>query len=183
MAVPIIVPRRREDFFEPNGEPTLRFVRWMESVTDSDNASNISIETLEENQAILEAKAITQASIFNQQSQHDSAGNRIETLEVKPSVSHADLFNISQQLDGPNDRIEAIEVDLATRPRMTDIFKTNQRIDELIDELIAEIRAIAPNTELEHKAHCVQVETLQQLKLLNMRTEESLETDLDETDL
>lgn len=33
----IIVPRRREDFFDDKGDPTLRFVRWMEEVTESNN--------------------------------------------------------------------------------------------------------------------------------------------------
>ena len=33
----VIVPRRREDFFDDRGEPTLRFVRWMEGVTQSAN--------------------------------------------------------------------------------------------------------------------------------------------------
>jgi hypothetical protein len=40
----IIVPRRREDFFKPNGDPTLRFVRWMELVTEGGNDSAQIIE-------------------------------------------------------------------------------------------------------------------------------------------
>jgi hypothetical protein len=33
----IIVPRRREDIFNDNGDPALRFVSWMELVTESNN--------------------------------------------------------------------------------------------------------------------------------------------------
>tara|TARA_R110000782_G_scaffold101229_1_gene187877 strand:- start:156 stop:425 length:270 start_codon:yes stop_codon:yes gene_type:complete len=33
----IIVPRRREDFFNDRGDPTQRFVTWMELVTESNN--------------------------------------------------------------------------------------------------------------------------------------------------
>ena len=39
----IIVPRRREDFFKDNGDPTLRFTRWMEGVTDANNTSTVTI--------------------------------------------------------------------------------------------------------------------------------------------
>jgi len=42
----IIVPRRRQDFFDDRGEPTLRFVRWMEGVTATTNESNEEIAAL-----------------------------------------------------------------------------------------------------------------------------------------
>jgi len=42
MAV-IIVPRRREDFFNDRGDPTLRFTRWMEGVTNANNESAVII--------------------------------------------------------------------------------------------------------------------------------------------
>jgi len=43
MAEPVIVPRRREDFFKPNGDPTLRFTRFLESLTDTTNTTTIVI--------------------------------------------------------------------------------------------------------------------------------------------
>lgn len=155
MADPIVVPRRKEDLFEPNGEPTLRFIKWMELVTDGGNETTTTVEVISE----------------------DAIINR--ALLTRP----AQLSNLQVQIDDSSDRIETNEIDLATRPRMSDLFKANQRIDELIDELIKEIRAIAPDTELENKVLCVQVETLKQIKLLNLRTEEALETQLDEDDL
>jgi hypothetical protein len=42
----IIVPRRRQDFFDDRGEPTLRFVRWMEAVTGTTNDSNEELAAL-----------------------------------------------------------------------------------------------------------------------------------------
>ena len=183
MAELIIVPRRRQDWFNDNGDLTLRALRFFESLTEEANTSVLDLQALQENQIILESKTISHAAIFNQQQQHDLSDGRIETLEVKPQVSQASMLKQQQDTNELGDRLETVEIDLSTRPRMADIFKANQRIDELIDELIKEIRAIAPNTELEHKVHCVQVETLQQLKLLNMRTEEAFETDLDEGDL
>lgn len=44
MAVNIITPRRREDFFDKDGEPTLRFIRWVELVTGQTNDSSEVIE-------------------------------------------------------------------------------------------------------------------------------------------
>ena len=155
MADPIVVPRRKEDFFKENGEPTHRFIRWMELVTSGGNETTTTVEIISE----------------------DAIINR--ALLTRP----AQLSNLQVQIDDASGRIETNEIDLATRPRMSDLFKTNQRIDELIDELIKEIRAIAPNTELENKSLCLQVETLKQMKLLNLRTEEALETELDEDDL
>lgn len=42
----IIVPSRAGEFFDKNGEPTLRFVRWMESVTDTTNSSNDELSSI-----------------------------------------------------------------------------------------------------------------------------------------
>lgn len=44
MATTIITPRRREDFFKSNGDPTHRFVEWVELVTGQTNTSTIIIE-------------------------------------------------------------------------------------------------------------------------------------------
>lgn len=141
------------------------------------------IETSEDQTNILRSLAISNATIFKRKQVSDLIDDRVEVLEVRPHVSHADIFNLSQQLSGSGDKIEAIEVDLSTRPRMSDVSRANQRINQLIDELITEIRAIAPDVELENKALCLQVQTLEQLKLLNLRTEEAFETDLNEDDL
>ena len=48
MAETIIIPRRREDFFKDDGEPTLRFVRWIEAVTGQTNSTSIIVETTEQ---------------------------------------------------------------------------------------------------------------------------------------
>jgi len=44
--IPVIVPRRYSEFFDKNGEPTLRFVRWMESVTDNTNSSTDELSAI-----------------------------------------------------------------------------------------------------------------------------------------
>lgn len=49
MAEPVVVPRRREDFFKSNGDPTLRFTRFLESLTDTTNVSTDAIEENTEN--------------------------------------------------------------------------------------------------------------------------------------
>lgn len=40
----VITPRRREDFFEENGEPTYRFIRWIELVTSTTNTAVVDID-------------------------------------------------------------------------------------------------------------------------------------------
>lgn len=44
MTDPIITPRRREDFFDSAGNPTIRFIRWIELVSGQTNSSTLSIE-------------------------------------------------------------------------------------------------------------------------------------------
>jgi len=39
----IIVPRRQEDFFDRNGDPTLRFIRWIELVTGQTNQTVVDV--------------------------------------------------------------------------------------------------------------------------------------------
>lgn len=45
----VIVPRRREDIFEPNGDPTHRFIRWMELVTGTTNVAVVDIDNSKDN--------------------------------------------------------------------------------------------------------------------------------------
>ena len=45
MAVNIITPRRREDFFDDKGDPTLRFIRWVELVTGQTNTTTVEVES------------------------------------------------------------------------------------------------------------------------------------------
>ena len=130
----VLVPRRRQDWFGDNGDLTLRALRFFESLTDNTNSSTISLEEIEEIQALAEARAVSQAAVFNQQRQHDLSDDRIETLEVAPHVSPALIATQQQQTSTLDDRIEAVEVDLSTRPRLADIYRANQRIDELIDD-------------------------------------------------
>lgn len=47
MADLIIPLGRREDFFDESGEPTLRFIRWMESVTSTANDTATTVEVAE----------------------------------------------------------------------------------------------------------------------------------------
>jgi len=40
----IIVPRRREDFFDQQGNPTLRFVKFLEKLTEQSNDASSSLD-------------------------------------------------------------------------------------------------------------------------------------------
>ncbi len=106
-----------------------------------------------------------------------------ETIARALSVRPSQLFSLQSQIDGASDRIEANEIDLATRPRMSDLFKTNQRIDELIDELVEQLEKLVFGSEAQQQSACLQVELLKQMKLLNIRTEEAFNTKINEGDI
>ena len=48
MATTLIPPARRGDFFDKDGNPTLRFIRWVEEVTGQTNVTSIVVETTEQ---------------------------------------------------------------------------------------------------------------------------------------
>lgn len=152
----VVVPRRKEDFFDSKGEPALRFVKWVESITSTTNTTTTIV-----------INDVGEGAIINR------------ALSVRPAQIH----NIQSQIDSANDEIETNALDLAARPRMSDLFKTNQRIDELIDELTEQLEKLNVGSEAQQQAVCLQVETLKQIKLLNARTEEAFDTRLNEEDL
>jgi len=43
----IIVPRRGEKLLDENGEPTLRFIRWMEDLTGNSNLSGSELSAIQ----------------------------------------------------------------------------------------------------------------------------------------
>ena len=58
---PVIVPRRREDFFKENGDPTLRFIRYLESLTITTNTASTTvvdnIDLINDNKLAIEVNA------------------------------------------------------------------------------------------------------------------------------
>ena len=42
----IITPKREERLFKENGEPTLRFITWIESITGTTNTSNDMLSSI-----------------------------------------------------------------------------------------------------------------------------------------
>lgn len=65
MANNIIVPRRREDFFKPNGDPTHRFMDWIELVTGQTNVSSITIENTEQSLTSTSSRVSRNAARIN----------------------------------------------------------------------------------------------------------------------
>lgn len=70
MAENIIVPRRREDIFEPNGEISFRFIKWMEFVTGQTNTTSVVVED-------------TEQSLTSTSSRVSRNAARINSLELK----------------------------------------------------------------------------------------------------
>jgi hypothetical protein len=65
MANNIITPRRREDFFKPNGDPTNRFMDWIELVTGQTNSSSIIIEDTEQSLTSTSSRVSRNAARIN----------------------------------------------------------------------------------------------------------------------
>lgn len=65
MANNIIVPRRREDFFKSNGDPTARFINWIELVTGQTNVSSIVIENTEQSLTSTSSRVSRNAARIN----------------------------------------------------------------------------------------------------------------------
>tara|TARA_R110000824_G_scaffold390500_1_gene586975 strand:- start:689 stop:1045 length:357 start_codon:yes stop_codon:yes gene_type:complete len=63
MADEVIVPRRKEDFFDNRGEPTLRYVRFLESITSTTNTGSAAIDG--NTQAIAANTALINVNISN----------------------------------------------------------------------------------------------------------------------
>lgn len=94
------------------------------------------------------------------------------------SVGH-----VSGRVASLDDRLTELEESNAGTELNAKIAAVNARIDELIDLLIEEIRKVQPDLVLENKKLNAQLDTLTQLKLLNARTEDAYETEIEEEDV
>lgn len=160
-----LIPPRRDESLTASGIPTLRFSEYLERLAqDVNNVVSEASESLFSEISIQNAKI---AKISSQLNDLDFDNDDLLNSKISRLESRVNDLEVSDDTDVLNSRIAQVSA----------------KVTRLIEELIAEIRAIAPDTELENKAFCVQNETLKQLKLLNMRTEEALETELDEEDL
>jgi len=135
MAENIIIPRRREDFFDEEGEPTLRFVNWIELVTGQTNVTSIVVEDTEQeltsigsrvnrNTANLNSIALKEFELITVTADLQTSGNQIIICR------NSDLIEIT--LD-PN-AIEEDEVHIKRREQVVDVIgivdgKTDLRIN------------------------------------------------------
>jgi len=63
--VTIITPQRRGDFFKENGEPTLRFIRWIELVTSTTNTAVVDIDDSKQDITSLSSRVSRNATRIN----------------------------------------------------------------------------------------------------------------------
>lgn len=115
-----------------------------------------------------------------------------ENLELKKAFDDRDLiafqmwkrlgggddsvYGLQVQVDVLSDKIDAINEEIALLPTQEDIDYLNARIDELIELLTAELK------ESNIIAESNGSKSLEQLKLLNNRFEETFDTKLTEAD-
>lgn len=167
MAEPVIPPRRGE-LLTPEGMATTRFSEFLERSTNNLNLT-------------------------------EGTDNRIASVEGFISVYTAIIKNVTDRLDDFDrrindtnqsaliktllDRIDDLEKKSNFDSLNSKINRVSARVDALIDELIAEIKKVQPDLEQENRKVVLLRENILQLKLLNARTEEAYETDIDEDDL
>ena len=100
MADPVIVPRRREDFFDSNGNPTLRFTRFLESLTDTTNVTTTVITDNSEAIEVNETNIATNASAINDNT--DLINDNTDLINETPIYSGfmAQIQFLQRQFDG-----------------------------------------------------------------------------------
>ena len=95
---------------------------------------------------------------------------------AKSGANVAKLF----QLEARIDQLEQSDKETIFTSK---IAKLNQRIDELIAELLEELKLQRPDVELEEKKASLLQATVKQLELLNARIEEAYETTIEEEEI
>jgi len=96
--------------------------------------------------------------------------------EANTSRLYSTIFRLEKRIDdleGSNDN-EVLNSKIA---------KLNAKVNKLISELIDAVKANAPDRELETKMLCIQKELVTELKLLNARSEDAWETDIERNDV
>ena len=94
------------------------------------------------------------------------------------------LSNADGRISRLTKRVSELENNEAGTRNAAQIRQTNRRIDELIDLLLAELKLLRPDRELEQQQAEDIEEMRNQFRLLNMRNEQLLNTgiELDEVD-
>ena len=101
--VAIVTPRRREDFFDKSGEPTLRFVNWIEAVTKQ---TNVSTETDDG------GSPRSSVAIFQK---------RIAEMESQPVISSAQYAALLNKINQMEDQTSNLAKIAALEIRVEDI--------------------------------------------------------------
>ena len=99
MAIPIIVPRRPQDWFE-NGEFTRRAFRFFEAVTTNTNTSSTDIEDIEANILVIEANI-------------DDIEDGIVVIRVDISDLQGDVAEIQDDIVDIEDDIVTVKVSVS----------------------------------------------------------------------
>jgi len=98
------------------------------------------------------------------------------TNTTSNSTFRAKLFRIEQRLD-------CLEANDKSSEFSSKIAQLNRRVNELIDELLAELKLQRPNEEREETAISLQRRQIKQIELLNERIEEAFNTGIELEDL
>ena len=106
----------------------------------------------------------------------------IESLE-EVSAAEADTSRLFATIRRLERRVQDLEESNDNEVLNSKIAKLNHKVNKLIADLIAAVKANAPDRELEHKVLCIQQQTLKEIELLSARVEEAFETEIEADDL
>jgi len=104
----------------------------------------------------------------------------IEDAEVGASIGQSDAVRLMAQLTRLEKRVEAVE-ERDFDGLNAKIARLNRKLDTLLETLITEIRLLN-NQDFESKLLSLQSIIVNELELLNLRSEEAWETGLDRGD-
>lgn len=107
MAEPVLVPRRREDIIDNNGNLTLRFTKFLESLTLSANTATEEVNDNAENILLNKIQIAINAALI-QQNTDAIQDNTDSILENKQAIDEIPVFSgfmaqlqfIQRQIDG-----------------------------------------------------------------------------------
>jgi len=102
---------------------------------------------------------------------------------VETTAAEADTSRLLSTINKLERRVRDLEESTDTDELRTKVANLNQKVNQLINELLTAVKALAPDLEQESEKLVLLGNLLDEVKLLNARIEEAFETKLDGDDI
>jgi len=110
-------------------------------------------------------------------------GDDLIEAVVETTAAEAEASRFLATITALDKRVKDLEESSDTDALIAKVAKLNQKVNKLINELLAAVKANAPNLEQESEKVILLKNLLEETKLLNTRIEEAFETELTKEDL